>query len=234
MTGLLGILGTADLLALGFFAAAWAAFTLVIDHLHSRFVCLSGLMAQRRREWMLALADREVRIVDTAILTGLQQGAAYFGTVAILAIGGCLAALGAADQAVTVFEDLPSLDPVSRSLIEVKLAGLTLIFVYSFFKFGWSYRLFNYCSILIGTVQQERDADAKTRRAQALRAGEMNILAGRHFNAGQRALFMALAYLGWFLGPAALCLSTAAVIAVLTRRQFFSSARRVALDDANP
>lgn len=234
MSGLLDILGTADLAALGFFAVAWATFEYVIDHSHRHFQCLSGLMAQRRREWMLVLAERDLRMVDTAILTGLQQGTAYFGTVAILAIGGCLAALGAADQAVEVFEDLPAIDPVSRSLIEVKLAGLTLIFVYSFFKFGWSYRLFNYCSILIGAVQQTGEADAETRRAQALRAGEMNILAGRHFTAGQRAQFMALAYLGWFLGPAALCVATAAVIAVLTRRQFFSKARKIALNDAQP
>ena len=126
---------------------------------------------------------------------------------------------------------LPLVGAISRSLFELKLVGLTLIYVYAFFKFGWSYRLFNYCSILVGGVQQPDQADSATRRRQALRAGEMNVLASRHFTAGQRALFMALAYLGWFAGPLALLASTVFVIAVLVRRQFFSNARRVLLDE---
>jgi uncharacterized membrane protein len=231
MNSLFQTLDLADLAALGIFIIAWLGFNIVIDHSPLRHSTLSGLMAHRRREWMTVLAEREVRIVDTTILGGLQQGAAYFGTASMLAIGGCFAALGATEQALQLFKDLPVLDPVSRALFELKLSGLTLIFVYAFFKFGWSYRLFNYCSILIGAVQQPAEADSNTRRKQALRAGRMNVLAGKHFTGGQRSLFMALAYLGWFAGPVALTVSTLAVIAVLTRRQFFSNARRVLLDD---
>ena len=234
MTNALAALTTADYLALAAFFGIWLLFEVLTQHTLLKHKSLSGMMAHKRREWMLVLAERELRIVDTSILNGLQHGTAFFASTSILAIGGCFALLGSADLVVEIYQDLPLDNTPNRGIFELKVLGLTVLFVYSFFKFGWAFRLFNYCSILIGTVQQERDADAKTRRAQALRAGEMNILAGRHFNAGQRALFMALAYLGWFLGPAALCLSTAAVIAVLTRRQFFSSARRVALDDANP
>ncbi|MCC0027515.1 MAG: DUF599 family protein [Brucellaceae bacterium] len=216
--------------ALSAFIGAWLAFELVVDHTRLKYRCLSGLMAHRRREWMLVMAGRDMRMVDTAILGGLQQGAAYFGTVAMLAIGGCFAAMGATEQALRLFQDLPLVGAISRSLFELKLVGLTLIYVYAFFKFGWSYRLFNYCSILVGGVQQPGEADSETRRKQALRAGEMNILASRHFTAGQRGLFMALAYLGWFAGPSALLASTSFVIAVLARRQFFSNARRALLE----
>jgi uncharacterized membrane protein len=166
-------------------------------------------------------------MIDTAILTGLQQGAAWFGTVAMLSIGGCLAAFSSSDVAVQVFRDLPIIEPVSRGVFELKVAGLTLIFVYSFFKFGWSYRLFNYCSILIGAVQQPKETDVETRRKQALMAAEMNMIAGRHFTAGLRAIFMALAYLGWFAGPEVLVIMSVAVVGVLVRRQFFSQARGV-------
>ncbi len=231
MTDLLLTLDAADLLALGVFVCAWMIFEIAVDHSPLRFRGLSGLMAHRRREWMLVLAERDLRMVDTAILAGLQQGAAYFGTVAIFAIGGCFAAMGATEQAVQLFRDLPVVNPVSRSLFELKLIGMTLIFVYAFFKFGWSYRLFNYCSILIGAVQQPKDADAQTRLKQAMRAGEFNILASMHFTAGQRGLFMALAYLGWFVGPIALVVSTLAVLTVLVRRQFFSRARRALLEE---
>ena len=216
--------------ALGCFLGVWFLFEIVVHRSPLRFRSLSGLMAHRRREWMTVLAEREMRMVDTTILSGLQQGASYFGTASMLAIGGCFAAMGATEQALQLFEDLPVVDRISRALFELKLVGLTLIFVYAFFKFGWSYRLFNYCSILMGAVQQPSQADADTRRAQALRAGEMNILAGRHFTAGQRSLFMALAYLGWFAGPMFLIASTVAVMAVLVRRQFFSNARKVLLE----
>ncbi|MAW88605.1 MAG: hypothetical protein CMJ42_18960 [Phyllobacteriaceae bacterium] len=231
MDGLFEVIAVADLAALSAFVAAWLAFELAVDHTPLRHRSLSGLMAHGRREWMLVMAERDMRMVDTAVLGGLQQGAAYFGTVAMLAIGGCFAAMGATEQALRLFEDLPLVGAISRSLFELKLVGLTLIYVYAFFKFGWSYRLFNYCSILVGGVQQPDQADSATRRRQALRAGEMNVLASRHFTAGQRALFMALAYLGWFAGPLALLASTVFVIAVLVRRQFFSNARRVLLDE---
>jgi uncharacterized membrane protein len=52
----------------------------------------------------------------------------------------------------------------------------------------------------------------------------MNTVAGRHFNRGQRAFFFALAYLGWFLSPYVLMVSTAAVLVVMCRRQFASDA----------
>lgn len=230
MGGLFEVISAADMAALSAFLAAWLAFELVVDHTQLKYRSLSGLMAHRRREWMLVMAAREMRMVDTAVMSGLQQGAAYFGTVAMLAIGGCFAAMGATDQALRLFQDLPLVGAISRSLFEFKLVGLTLIYVYAFFKFGWSYRLFNYCSILVGGVQQPDEADSAIRRKQALRAAEMNILASRHFTAGQRGLFMALAYLGWFAGPLALMASTLFVIAVLVRRQFFSNARRALLE----
>ncbi|MBO6726952.1 MAG: DUF599 family protein [Rhizobiaceae bacterium] len=230
MTKLLA-LELADLAALGFFVVVWLALEITVNHSPLRYRSLSGLMARRRREWMLVLAEREIRIVDATILAGLQQGAAYFGTASMLAIGGCFAALGATDEALRLFEDIPVIDAISRVVFELKLAGLTLIFVYAFFKFGWSYRLFNYCSIMIGAVQQPEETDRETRLKQALRAGEMNTIAGKHFTAGQRSLFMALAYLGWFAGPEVFAVTTIAVALVLIRRQFFSNARQLLMRD---
>jgi uncharacterized membrane protein len=50
--------------------------------------------------------------------------------------------------------------------------------------------------------------------------------AGRHFNRGQRAFFFALGYLGWFVSPWVLFVTTGAVVIVIWRRQFASSAWR--------
>jgi uncharacterized membrane protein len=64
-----------------------------------------------------------------------------------------------------------------------------------------------------------------------VRAAKMNILAGKHFNAGLRGIFFSIGYLGWFVGPLILTLSTLLLLCVLVRRQFFSAARRAVLAD---
>jgi uncharacterized membrane protein len=55
----------------------------------------------------------------------------------------------------------------------------------------------------------------------------MNIIASAHFTAGLRAIFFALGYLGWFVGPYVLVFTTLFIVAVLTRRQYFSKARKI-------
>ncbi|MCI5074361.1 DUF599 family protein [Oricola sp.] len=230
MESVLSIAGGRDLLALAFFAVAWLAFEVVVDRTPLNRKSLSGLMAIRRREWMLTLVERDLRMIDTAIVTGLQQGSAFFGSASILAIGGCFALFGSTDAVLQIFRDIPFIEPAPRGLFELKVFGLTTIFVYAFFKFGWAYRLFNYCSILIGGVRHTQDAPFEERKASALRAAEMNIVASRHFTAGMRAIFFGLAYLGWFLGPAALVFTTVFVIGVLARRQYFSRARQILIE----
>ncbi len=57
------------------------------------------------------------------------------------------------------------------------------------------------------------------------RATALTQQAGVHFNRGLRAFFMSIGFLGWFLGPQALIASALLVLAVLIRRQFFSTSR---------
>lgn len=216
-----------DLVAISLFLLIWLLFEIVIDHTDLRNHSLSGLMAHKRREWMLVLAERDLRMIDTQILAGLQQGTAFFASSTILAIGGCFALLGSTDLVSGLYADLPVNTEFSRGLFEIKVFGLTLIFVYSFFKFGWAFRLFNYCSIMIGAVQQTNEATSEIRRAQALQAGEMNVIASAHFTAGLRAIFFALGYLGWFVGPYVFIATTGFIVLVLLRRQYFSKARRI-------
>jgi uncharacterized membrane protein len=55
---------------------------------------------------------------------------------------------------------------------------------------------------------------------------EIWIRRSRHFNRGQRAFFFALGYLGWFVSPWVLFVTTALVVIVTWRRQFASDAWR--------
>jgi uncharacterized membrane protein len=106
------------------------------------------------------------------------------------------------------------------------MMGLAIIFVYAFFKFGWSYRLYNYVAILIGAAPPVEEKDTPDAEAHVVRTARLFTAAGRHFNRGQRAFFFALGYLGWFLGPIPLAITTTAIVIVMYRRQFYSESRR--------
>jgi len=220
-----------DGIALAWFLVAWIGYGIIVEKTARGRASLTARMTEARRRWMETMAVREHRIVDTSIMTGLQQGTAFFASTSLLAIGGTFAMLRAADEAVMLVRALPFTVPVSAALWEMKVFGLAVIFVYAFFKFAWAYRLFNYAAILMGGVPAASEGRIEEARRLASRAAEMQISAAGHFNRGLRAFFFALAYLGFFASPILLMISTTAVLFVLWRRQFDSSALR-AIDEA--
>lgn len=227
------LLTTADMIAVALFVVVWVIHSLASDGRLFRRVSLSTAMNAQRAIWMHTMARRDLRMIDTSIMVGLQQGTAFFASSSLFAIGGCFALLNASDHVISIVGDLPLTTPLSRQTFEMKVFGLIGILAYAFFKFGWSYRLFNYCSILVGAVpmHKEGEHDEAAWEKSIQRAARMNVLAGKHFNAGLRGIFFSIAYLGWFIGPVAFALTTCLLFGVLQRRQFFSEARRAALDE---
>jgi uncharacterized membrane protein len=169
---------------------------------------------------------REMRMVDMQIMAALQNGTAFFASTTLLAIGGALTLLRTTSEMLSVVSALPFGIQATQSLWEAKAIGLVVIFVYAFFKFAWSYRLFNYVSILLGAMPLERDKDTPEAETHVKRTAALFAAAGRHFNHGQRAFFFALGYLGWFVSPYVFLATTAAVVVVMWFRQFASDARR--------
>lgn len=229
----LSILAPEDYAALSLFVAIWVFHALASDGWIVRRMSLTLAMNRQRELWMRTMARRELRMIDTSIMVGLQQGTAFFASSSLFAIGGCFALLNGSNQVLTVVADLPfGAEPV-RQAFEAKVLGLIAILAYAFFKFGWSYRLFNYCSILVGAVPMHREGteDPDNYERAIRRAVRMNVLAGKHFNAGLRGIFFSIGYLGWFISPLAFALTTCLLFAVLLRRQFFSAARSAVLAD---
>ena len=220
---------TIDAIALAFFALAWFAYWVVVELTPAGRRGLNPLMNRYRERWMEQMVVRENRIVDTTIMASLQNGTAFFASTSLLAIGGVLALVQSTDTALTLFQDLPWL-ATSRLAWEIKVIGLAVIFVYAFFKFAWSYRLFNYTAILVGAVPVLTQENRPEALEAARRAAAMNVVAGTHFNRGQRAFFFALAYLGWLVNAYVFMAATAAVLYVMWRRQFASDARTALLD----
>jgi uncharacterized membrane protein len=215
-----------DILAVGFFIIEWTVYAVTLEHSAYGRDSLSARMHVYREIWIRHMLDRETRMVDTQIMASLQNGTAFFASTSLLAVGGGLALLRSTSEALAVLGALPiDLSP-SPALWEIKCVGLILIFIYAFFKFAWAYRLFNYVAILIGAMPQAKQRDTPEAEAHVIRTTRLFEAAGRHFNRGQRAFFFALGYLGWFVSPWILFITTAAVVIVTWRRQFASNAWR--------
>jgi uncharacterized membrane protein len=223
----------ADYVALAFFLMLWLIHHWIIGS--TRFFgrsSLSQAMNERRRDWIYNSLRRDLKMIDTQILSGLQNGTGFFASTSIFAMGSCFALLGATDKVNAFFADLPFVVNGGRAAFEIKVAGLACLFGYAFFKFGWSYRLFNYCTILFGSLPMIEDTlrDPAGAERAAERIIRMNIIAARNFNAGLRAIFLSIGYLGWFLSPYVFMATTLFIIIVLIRRQFFSDARLAIMD----
>jgi len=222
-----------DLAAFIWFLGAWIAYSVVIERTAKGRTSLNALMNVYRDEWMEAMLARDVRIVDSQVTAALQNGTAFFASTSLIAVGGALTLLRSTEQAVSMVASLPLGIAPSPELWQLKIVGVAVIFVYAFFKFAWSYRLFNYLAIMVGAAPPPAEKDTAEAQAFAHRAARLCADAGRHFNRGQRAFFFALGYLGWFLGPLPFALTTTGVVIVMWRRQFASDAR-MAFDGVQP
>lgn len=213
-----------DLVALAWFIVAWAGYGALMEWSALRETSLNHRMDRHRAAWTRRMLARDMRMLDGQIMGSLQNGTAFFASTSLLAIGGTFAILRSTDDVLAIFATLPFGIETTRAVWEMKVIGLLVIFVYAFFKFSWSYRLFNYGAILMGATPEAKDANKKSAQKAADRVARMTTLAGRHFNRGQRAFFFALGYLGWFISPWLLFFSTAAIFAVMWARQFASDA----------
>ena len=221
----LGALGTPDLLAVLVVLLLWAGSGWVIEHPPASRPSVSLIMQHYRQDWMRQFVTRQPRIFDATLIDSLRQGTAFFASACMIAIGGGVALIGNSDRLRGLAEDL-TIDPTTIQ-VEVKMI-LTLAFLANaLLKFVWAHRLFGYCAVLMAAVPNDvTDPQAYPRAAQA---GDINITAARNFNKGLRAIYFALAALGWLFGPVGLILAALAATTVLLRREFVSQSRDVML-----
>lgn len=210
-----------DGLAFAFYVASWIGYTRFADHSRWGERSIMKLMDDYRLRWMQQMLRRDNRIVDTNIIGNLQNGAAFFASTTIFALGGLIAALGSSEQAIGVLSTLPFGEPGRAETWRLKVLLLIAIMAYAFFKFAWTFRLQNYCSVVLGAIPIETEAGAEN-SALAKRAGKVSALAARHFNRGLRAYFFALAALAWFVHPVLFMAAILYVLYVLHRREFRS------------
>jgi uncharacterized membrane protein len=191
---------TLDLIALGWFVAAWTGYAILVEYVPLKRLSLNATMNTYREVWMRRMLDREMRMVDMQVMAALQNGTAFFASTSLFAIGGALTVLRSTDEMLNVIATLPIGIQMTRALWEIKAIGLAVVFVYAFFKFAWSYRLFNYVVILLGATPPPNEKDTQEAETHVLRTARL-------------------------FSPYVFMATTTAVVFVMWWRQFASDAR---------
>ena len=215
-----------DLVALATFFALWIGYARFAQRRARRVPSLMGVMAQYRRDWWVRIIERELRMIDTSIITNLSNSATFFASTTLLILGGLLALLGTTEKVIAVVKGLPFNARTTSELWELKILLLVGIFVYAFFKFTWALRQFNFSSVLVGAAPSVPEV-AEHEVEYIDRAAKISTSAAESFNNGLRAYYFGLAALAWLLNGWFLMGVTAWVVFVLYRREFRSQALEI-------
>jgi uncharacterized membrane protein len=212
-----------DWAALLLFFAGWGGYVWFSRHLANQRPSLLASTNRIRRDWMLQVTHREVRVVDGVLLQNMSSSPSFFASTTILIIGGLLAVLGS-NSASQVVNEIPFAVRTSSLVFDMKVALMLAIFVYAFFRFTWSMRQYTFGALMVASAPEEwQFAEQQlSREAFAERAGRVVGLAAETFNDGLRAYYFAFAAICWFLSPVIFVLGTLGVIYVLYQREFHS------------
>jgi uncharacterized membrane protein len=212
-----------DWAALLLFFAGWGGYVWFSRHLANQRPSLLASTNRIRRDWMLQVTHREVRVVDGVLLQNMSSSPSFFASTTILIIGGLLAVLGS-NSASQVVNEIPFAVRTSSLVFDMKVALMLAIFVYAFFRFTWSMRQYTFGALMVASAPEEwQFAEQQlSREAFAERAGRVVGLAAETFNDGLRACYFAFAAMGWFVSPVLFAVATGGVIYVLYQREFNS------------
>lgn len=216
-----------DMVALGLTLAAWLLIGWLIEHPPQRRPSVSQLMQEYRHEWMRQFVTRQPRIFDAAMIDSLRQGTAFFASASMIAIGGGVALMGNPAMLTGIAGDLPI--PADSNQLRLHALLVIAFLANALLKFIWSHRLFGYCAILMAAVPNDTTDPLAPHRAE--QAGDLNVTAAKSFNRGLHSIYFALGSLAWLLGPYPLMIATLFTSAVLIRREFASTSRRIMLRD---
>ncbi len=215
-----------ELIALVWFLMCWLGYSEYSRRKAKDRPCLSNTLDLYRADWMRVMLRRDNRISDASVVGNLERNGAFFASSCLLILAGIITALGYTQQVMEVFSTMPFGTLPSREIWEMRMVVLMVIFIYAFFKFTWSMRMYNMVSVLIGSAPLAADTKASpaSREALAKSAANVSNLAGDAFNLGLRSFYYALAVVSWFIHPLVFIGASTLVVIILYRREFRSDA----------
>ena len=229
---ILDLLPWKDWLALASFFALWACYALFARKGARSERTLLAATNRYRARWMTQATYRDPRMFDGLITQTLSNTPSFFCSTTILIIGGLLAVLGTTDKAAGLMQDIPFAQATTMQVLELKLLLMIGIFVYAFFRFSWSMRLYTFVALVIGAMPppEHFEANPSQRQPYVERAATLVGSAAETFNDGLRAYYFSFAALAWFFSPMAMMVATVLVVAVLYSREFHSQVLAVLKD----
>ena len=208
-----------DIAALLWFLVCWVGYSHYVNTSPSSLI---SIMTGWREKWSLSMMQRDNRIMDSQVITGLTNVVTFFCSTSIFITAGLFAALGASEQIVTIINQLSFLQSTNMIAVELKLALLIVILVYSFFKFGWAIKQHSYSAVVLASIPSANSVNMERYSEQAKLMGKLSSLGAQHFNDGIRAYYFALATISWFVHPLVYIGVITWVVIVLHRRDFRS------------
>lgn len=215
-----------ELIALAWFLICWLGYSEYSRRKANDRPCLSNTLDLYRADWMRVMLRRDNRISDASVVGNLERNGAFFASSCLLILAGIITALGYTQEVMEVFSTMPFGTLPSREIWEMRMVVLMVIFIYAFFKFTWSMRMYNMVSVLIGSAPLAGDTKASPASREALAQCASNVcnLAGDAFNLGLRSFYYALAVVSWFIHPVVFIGASTLVVIILYRREFRSDA----------
>lgn len=213
-----------DWAALSLFYFGWVAYAVFAARRARVQRTLLASTNHYRMRWMAQVTHRDQRIVDAAITQNLASSPSFWASTTILILGGLLAVLGTQDRASELVKDIPFAAQTSLIVFDIKLLILLAVFIYAFFRFTWSMRVYSFGAILVGAAPNVDvfDSGQANRDEFIQRAGKLMGMAAESFADGLRAYYMSFAVIAWFVSPLFFALGTLAVLWILYRREFRS------------
>jgi uncharacterized membrane protein len=220
----LDLMPVADWAALALFIIGWIGYAIFAHHRSKTESTLLASTNRYRALWMVQVTHRDQRIVDAAVTQNLASSPSFWASTTILVLGGLLAVLGTSEKATELVKDLPFAARTSMLVFDLKIIVLLVVYIYAFFRFTWSMRVYSFGAILVGAAPNVDvfDRGEADRVDFARRAGALMGMAAESFADGLRAYYMSFAVIGWFISPVAFALATLTVLGVLYRREFRS------------
>lgn len=220
-----------DAVAFLSFFSIWIGYSIFSRKRAKKHHCLSSILCTLRVEWMNAVVHKEQHIADAALIGNVERTVTFFASSTIFVLAGVLTVTASNDAFVRVLHELPFTTEQSHTLVLLKLAGLSMIMVYAFFKFTWAVRKFGFVSILLGMAPSISKAavDEEAKSRFSVNTAKIIDQAGHEYNYGLRAYYFALGYLCWFVSPWLLIVAAIIVTGILYRREYHSRVLRALL-----
>jgi uncharacterized membrane protein len=209
-----------------FFIACWFGYARYSEKRDAREDSLFSATNKMRLNWMREMMGRENRSVDSIIVGNLTRSFTFFASTSIFVIAALVSMLGYRERVSAILVEIPFARISDGALWQMKIFLLIIIFVYTFFKFTWSMRQYNYVNMFIGAAPDYR-VRKDEHEAIAQRGAKLTMNAARHFNNGLRGYYFGLAALAWVIHPYLFIAATMWVVHVTNRREFRSQTMKI-------